>query len=101
MYYCYRFFPPASAVEGIRLVPSVCPCIHVSVCLSVSALTAEPFELRTLDIAFGNISDEFEGQGHRSKVRVVILNNLIFRCFYGVTCVDWTEPSFVMTYHVM
>ena len=44
------------------------------------------------DIAFNNISDKFEGQGHRSKVRVAILKNVIFRCFYGVTCVDWTEP---------
>ena len=32
-----------SAVEGIQLVPSVC----VSVCLSVSTLPTEPFELRT------------------------------------------------------
>ena len=30
-------------IEGIKLVPSVC----LSVCVSVSALTAEPFDIRT------------------------------------------------------
>ncbi len=41
-------FPPASAVEGIKSVPSVCVC--VSVCLSVSALTAEPFDIQTRNL---------------------------------------------------
>ncbi len=35
--------PPASVVEVIGTVPSVCVCVSVS--LSVSALTAEPFEV--------------------------------------------------------
>ena len=34
-----NFFPPASAVEGIKTVPFVCPCVCVPV--SVSALLAE------------------------------------------------------------
>ncbi len=44
------FFPPALAVEGMESVPSVC------VCLSVSALTAERFEVRTQnhDFHLGN-----------------------------------------------
>ncbi len=43
-YFGAPFFPPASAVEGIKSVPSVCVC--VCVCLSVSALMIEPFELQ-------------------------------------------------------
>ncbi len=51
-----------------------------------------------MDAKFGRgidldkVSDKFEGQGHRSKVKVAIKKNVIFRRFYGVTCVDWTEP---------
>ena len=45
-----------------------------------------------MDIAFDNISDEFEGQGRRSKVKVAILKNMISGPFYGVTCVDCSEP---------
>ena len=36
----WTFFPPASAVEGIKSVPSVCVC--VSVCSSVSRGVSRP-----------------------------------------------------------
>ncbi len=45
-----------------------------------------------MKIAFGNISDELEGQGHRLKVKGAILKNMIFGGSYGVTCVYCTEP---------
>ncbi len=78
-----------SAVEGIKSVRSVC--------LSVS----ERSHGRTIgdrNLKFGqridldNISDEFEGQGHRSKVKVAMLKNVIFRLFDGVNCVDRAGP---------
>ncbi len=37
--------PPASAVEVIESVPSVCVCVCLSVCLSFSTLTTEPFDV--------------------------------------------------------
>ena len=43
-----RSFPSASAVEGMESVPSVCVCL--SVCLSVSALTAEPFDVEAQNL---------------------------------------------------
>ncbi len=41
--------PPASAVEGIKSVPSVCVCVCVRpyVCLLVSALPTELVDVRT------------------------------------------------------
>ncbi len=38
----WAFFPPASAVKGIKSVPSVC--------VSVSALMAEPFDIQTRNL---------------------------------------------------
>ena len=43
------FLPPASAVEVIKTEPSVC----VSVCVSVSVLTAEPFDIRSRNLVQG------------------------------------------------
>ncbi len=40
----YKFFPPASAVKSVESVLSVC------VCVSVSALTAEPFDIQTRNL---------------------------------------------------
>ncbi len=57
-----------------------------SVCLSVCALQAEPLDLPT-DLNFGirikghHISDEYEGQGHRSKVRVTKVKNVKISVF--------------------
>ena len=39
-----------------------------------------------------NRSDEFEGQGHRSKVKVATLKNVIIGLFDGVTCVQFADP---------
>ena len=62
----------------------------VSVCQLFGALTDLKFGR---DIAFDNIPDKFEGQGHRSKVRVAILKKSDFPTFsYGLTYVDCTEP---------
>ena len=36
-------------------------------------------------IDLDNISDEFEGQGHRSKVKVIQLKNVILRVFAWVS----------------
>ena len=35
----------------------------------------------TIDL--DNISDEFEGQGHRSKVKVAMLKNVFFKLLMG------------------
>ncbi len=78
--------------RGYRIGP-VCLCVCVFVCQRSPGWTV----WRT-DLKFGggvdrdNISDEFEGQGHRSKVKVARLKNVIFGCSYGVTCVYCTEP---------
>ncbi len=45
----HPFSPPASAVEVIKTVPSVCVCV----CLSVSALTAEPCVVWSQNLAQG------------------------------------------------
>ena len=53
---------------------------------------------RSHDLKFGfsidldNISDFFEGQVHRSKVKVAMLKNMIFFLFVDVTCVDRADP---------
>ncbi len=46
--FCF-IFPPASAVEGIKSVPSVRLCV----CLSFSSLTPEPFDVRTQNLVEG------------------------------------------------
>ena len=55
--------------------------------LSVSALTAELCGVRSSKFGTGidldNILDRIEGQGHRSNVKVIQLNNVIFKVFPG------------------
>ncbi len=61
--------PPASAVEVIKTEPSVC--------LSVSTLTAEPFGVRSQNLAQGltliisrtSSKVKVKGQGHKVKKR--------------------------------
>ena len=71
--------PPASAVEVIESVPSVC--------VSVSQHSHD-WTVWSTDFKFGaemhldHISDEFDGQGHRSKFKVTRLKNVIFSQFY-------------------
>ncbi len=78
-------FPPASAVEGIKSVPFVCVCPSVS-------QHSHGWTVWLTDAKFGGWIDldkiPFEGQGYRSKVKVGILQNVIFGPFYGVTGVD-------------
>ncbi len=56
-------------------------------CASVSSLTTEPFDIRAKKfgarVDHDDISDEFEGQGHRSKVKVAMLKNVIFEFLLG------------------
>ena len=59
---------------------------RVCVCLSVSqrshGWTVWAMDLKFgRNIAFDNTLDKFEGQGHRSKVKVDIFKNVIFRLF--------------------
>ncbi len=54
-------------------VASVCLCV----CLSVYALQSEPVDLQFgAHIKDHHISDKFEGQGHRSKVKVTKVKNV-------------------------
>ena len=91
------FLPPASAVEVIKTVPSVCVCVCLSVCLFVSALTAEPFDIGSRNLAQGltvmiswtSSMVKVKGQGHQVKKRD-FLDFVIWvsRCqtqAYGVT----------------
>ena len=65
------FLPPASAVEVIKTVSSVCVCGCVCVCL---------VQRLTLMISW----DRFDGQGHRSKVKVTRSKNVISK-------ISWLE----------
>ena len=85
----YSFlFPPASAVEVIKSVPSVCLCICASVCVFVCQ-RSHGWMVWHADPEFGGMyidhhSDEFEGQGLRSKVKVIRWKNMIFGVSIGV-----------------
>ncbi len=69
----WMFFPPASAVEGMESVSSVC----VSVWVSVNTLTAEPFDIwsqnlmeaLTLIISWMSYKVKVKGQGHQVEKR--------------------------------
>ncbi len=71
-----QYFPPASAVTGIKSVPSVCQ----SVCPSASALTAEPCDLPTYNLVWGL---PLMISWMRSKFKVTRLK----KCF----CVFWFD----------
>ncbi len=70
----------------------------VSVCLSVSTLLVEPVDKWTQNLVhwltLDNIWDEFEGQGHRSKVKVARLKNLILKFSGGLTCLSGHMASY-------
>ncbi len=72
----YVSFPPASAVDGMESVLSVCLCVFQR----SHGWTVTDLKFGR-NIAFDNISNKLEGQGHRSKVKVAILKNVIFRVF--------------------
>ncbi len=75
------FIPSRVSGRGYKIGP-VCVSVCVSVCLSVIQLSHGWTVWRT-DQKFGvgfdidNISDVFKGQGHRSKVKVTRLKNVI------------------------
>ncbi len=97
-------FPPVSVVEGIKSVLSlcVCVCICVFVCQHSHGWTVYVTDLKFgRNIAFDNISSKFEGQGHRSKVKVAILKNVIFRLFLMVWPMYIAQSHFVMAPDVM
>ncbi len=77
-----QFFPPALAVEGIKSVPSVCLSVCVSVIQLSHGWTVWRMDLKIcVRINIDKILDEFEHQGHRSKVKVTVLKNVIFYNF--------------------
>ena len=61
-------------------------CVFPSVCQFVSALTTKLFDIDIFGVGTGidldKISDEFDGQRHRLKVKVTRLKNVIFGQFY-------------------
>ncbi len=62
----------------------------VCVCLSVSAFTVEPFDVETQNLVEALtliiiILNEFEGQGHRSKVKDTRFKNVISEVSYGLS----------------
>ena len=79
-----ELLPPASAVEIIEMEPfvcvcvCVCVCVWVGVCLFVSALTAEPFDIWSRDLVQGltliisrtSLLVKVIGQGHEVKKKL-------------------------------
>ena len=63
------------SVASVR--PSVCLSVCVSVCLRSTGRTVGPTDLKFgARIKNNDISDEFEGQDHRSKVKVTKVKNV-------------------------
>ena len=76
------FLPPALAEEVMFSVLFVCLSVRVSVCVRSSSLTVRPMDLKVgIHIHLYNISNEFEGQGRRSKVKVIKVKNVDFLIF--------------------
>ncbi len=98
-YTIIQLFPPVSAVEGMESVPPVRLCIYNwCVCQRSHGWTVWDTNLKfCMNIALENILGEFEGQRHRSKVKVPILKNLI-----SDFLMEWpAQIHFVMTYDAM
>ncbi len=57
----------------------------MSVCLSVSALMAEPSVVFGTGIDLDRILNEFDDEGHRSKVKVTRSKNVISRIFFHLS----------------
>ena len=92
--------PPASAVEVIELVPSVSVCLSVR--LSFSTLTAEPFDVGTLKLvgqltytkSRPSLMVKVIGQGHEFK-------NMISTSFSDLSGSKWSSGLWadMMTSH--
>ena len=80
----FYFIPSRVAVEGIKSVPSVC------VCVSVNALTAEPFDIQTrnlveaLTLIISRMSSKVKVKGQGRQVEK--------RDFRSFRWVNFTEP---------
>ncbi len=92
----FIIFPSRVSGRGYW-IGHVCVSVYLCVCVFVCQ-RSHGWTVSTTDLKFGrnidsdNISDKFEGQGHRSKVNVAIWKNVIFRLFsYGMTYVHCTE----------
>ncbi len=80
----YYYLPRHRRGRGNRIGP-VCVCMYVCVgvcvCLQFSGLPAEPFDVRTRILVWGCTfiisRPKFDGQGHRSKVKVTRSKNMI------------------------
>ena len=91
----FKFFPPASSVEGIKSVPSVC----LPVCVYLCTLLAEPFEIRAQNVVDGltlTISQL------RSKLKVIgqSSRSLAWKTWFsdGLACTG--TLSYVLWHHV-
>ena len=85
-------FPSRVSGRGYKISP-VCLCICVCVCLSaLSRLNRLRYGPKFGGgVYLDDISDKFEGQGHRSKIKVVMLKNTILKPSYCLAYVD--SPS--------
>ncbi len=75
-----EIFNPQTVPSRVSGRGNIFASIRISVCVSVCALQAEP--LGPTDLKFSvhikdyHISDKFEGQGHRAKVKVTKVKNV-------------------------
>ncbi len=72
----WEFLPPVSAVEFIKTEPSLCVCVCVCEC-SHDWMGWRTITKFCTAIDLEDLSDEFNGQGRRSKVKVIQLKNVI------------------------
>ncbi len=98
---CILLFPFRISGWGYEIGPV---CLSVCVCLSVgqrsSGLTDWATDLKScIGIDLDNISDEFEGKGHRSKIKVTMLKNVIFRTY--LWCVLCILHRAILSWHMM
>ena len=90
---CFLLLPPASAVEVIESVPSV--CVSVCPCVSYHSCGWTDWDIGLkfgVGICLDNISDDFIGQGQRSKFKVTKLGNVIVLTYsyFSDTTVSWS-----------
>ena len=67
----------------------MCPSVRLSVSERSHSQTVCGTDLKFgTGVDFDDISDEYNGQGHRSKVRVAMLKNMIFGVSDRLICAD-------------
>ncbi len=78
---CIYWELTAVSGRGYKIGP-VYPSVCVSILYCSHGWTVWDTNLKFgVDIAFGNIANKLEGQGHRSKVKVAILKSVLSRIF--------------------